>query len=1619
MSTDISDADNLELQALKALVRDNIKDENGNNISLPNISGGGTDLDYDFHTVNMINQDIFSSQVHVVHTTHEIRPNDQDALFLDVSCGSVSLQPIEIDESTSAYIEANLVLDVSNGVDEIPMIGQDQLNTVNKHKVIFTSATDEDKAFTKALLSAEENQFGDVFGGNDILLQVREDPNNIIQGQLLNQNNLSNAFSAVGATKYLNIAFDASSTALPQEVLTGTYRIKYDKDGNSIVTIGGVTNPPQSAAQTLPIRDLSGNVNRVVFSGADGLSTFLPGGASNANNFSLQIALAQGGNIEVTDPAFDVLNFENMVNNLDYMNAVREFGNNKNTLNDLSVNYLTHIDVSSHNIIISNSVTDLSFGGTTNSSYDNSGGSFTTTLDSTQDEFLSSVLQGEIKLKAYPANERLNINNNADVSNVILATNVGYNGELSTTTDGSFVLPLLNSSEVVNYNVKQIFPNPGSTLLDSECINNGNKSNGLVVKDVSSNLFTNADVTATFNDANVATIQAQNDITILKVTDNNVFAARTDKIFDLVNTDNSFGNPDFQISVTGTNVDLDIAGVYNFDQVRLFLEPKTIADLSNNGAGLVDTAGNLEFSTSDAAGHLKTKVDYSRSMNDFTWDVLDNNSIDLSFDVVSNIETDISAHEFQSKAQTLIKRQWTLPNGTVKTDIDYPEDYTLSNVSSNVTTVDSTGDSSLPSNIKRKVRTTTCSITVPFYLSAYKNLQVKYDGITIKDTFYEYFHSDGTQGPESKLRGFSQPASREVTFTPQSRTFTKSMMHTMTGQLQGRNKAGAPNAGNFDTSEDKVDIDVAFNESTQITKFNTSQNAIFNIDLDLDEGTVSLDSSQYAINLDFAEGNSTWTVERRSGNTLEDLTNGINSLQDILSASNMVNDVTFTTQHTVANNGTNTLGLLFNGNEFMNLQASRTLLANFGIVISNGPILQVTRSPTDISFDKYIYTNTDKLLLEQGVEITLDENKVNFNGTDASLSLKKDRVSVNHTGNAGVESDIISNKLYEDVSAQNVSFNNYRGIVQDQTIQIRRVGGNFQLDFSNNTQTLQGDLLAGTEIDASFADFADVSMGDLGYDIKSNKSHFGTANPISSSPSTHLTLTPAQYNIIGSPEFIINDATKSAGIKTSFSEVLFDFHQESQTQSTGRVDGVWISSKIASSSDNAKYVLETTGTNTYQVFDPSSDIITPTGGASGQLDNLQTLKTEYFNHPVNHGNKYPFKVELTGPLDNNIDATFTIDIPKFEVKYRDPTGVNSFPVTSNSVITELFSSGTSVHSLRDISVNIELDVSKTYIDYTGINSSHDVIAYKTNMVGYSNLVKVGLFYDPSINPSFIDEPDLLDFNIIDSITKVGNFFNLSLRQQASGLYTSYDVCNNLLSSDAAKNILIKLPSSFMNPGQYSTTITPNVGVRTSIIGAEYDLSGSGSNGVPVIKIRKYTSHLHESLDTFKIDKNNVRAVAFKAAKIHEATIQLESAVFGNTVYSFQNVLNDTANNLNTLPNYTELQLIDASNENIWATDYTTGLMKYVMVPLTFSGVGNILEVTGANTTKPVKTLVASTPDITRVTSADGSPLFRLRANGRVDTGTLQTQTFVSVTKQTNNSGVLLNNEFVSYNVLLG
>ena len=1622
VSTVSGDASVFELDAIKALVRDNIKMSNGDVMSATTAgtSGTVTDLTYDFHNVNMINQDIFSSQVHIVHSVYENRGNT-DASFIDVSSGAIDLSRIEIDETTAPFVEGNLILDICNGPDDISLSRTFAIEgnnfTILKHRITLSGEDVDANTFTKALLSKTEQS-----DTNPVLLSITEDASNVAS-ILLDKSSFKVSDSAK-----LNVVLDVSNAAkdaLCSEVESGVYRIVFSTTGVNTVGINGINGPSAALATLVGIRDLCGNtIPQNYVDVCDGtLESYLPNdqgqAATAAQNYALNIQLTTAGNIEIENAAFDISGFSNMANNLDYMNTIRDFGTNKNVLGDISsgdTGFLAHRDVSSHNILITNSITDLSFGGANAFTFTNgTGGTFKVFLDNTQDETLTQNVSGQIKLFTRANTARLDICNNDDISNVMLGSTIAYIGDTAiqgTNTDVS-----LNSTEVVTYSVKQKFPNPGSTLLDSLTISGGNQTNVVVLKDASSTLFQDTSVNVTFVDNAIQTFQDACNVTFIKITDNNVFATRVNKIFDLVDTDVSFGNPDVQISITGTNVDLSLAGAYNFDQVRLFLEPKTLNDIS----GDLSSNSDLSFSTSDGAVRLNTKVDFTRDLNDFVWDVLDNGtSLDMSFDIVANYEGDISAHEFQSKIQTLIKKQWY--NGsTTKTVTDHPDDYTLNTLATTIDTSVNVGSLGTGS-VVQYTKETKHTITEPFYLGAYNNLQVDFSNITIKDVFFEYFHDDGTKGPESKLRNYDvSAASRTITYTEQKRTISKSTLHTMFGQLQGRINGTT----DFSNAETKVDIDMGYNEPTTITGFNSSSDAQFVVNLDLDEGDVSLNSASYAILLDFAEGNSTWTLSKKA-DTLQNMVTGLSSLQDIFDATGFTTDGNLSSVHTVHvvddTTGKNTLTLKNGSNTFATLTADKTLLANFAVVIANGPVFQSLRHGTNIASDNYLYTDTSFLLIDNGIQLDICENLVNFGNPDMSFNLKKDQVSVAHIGLAGAGADIVGGlnpKLYTHVdgSAQDVSFNNYRGIIENQTIEIRRTGGFFQLDFSGTTQSLSGDLLKGVQIDASMADFGDISMGDLGYDITNSKSHFGTANSLSTSLKAPVKITPAVYTVTGT---VVDPSASLAATRTSFSDVLFEFHQNSVTTNP-TAKGFFKASLIPASGDGDRYQITSSGGGNFNVRDSGNNQITG-GSASASFNNSAGANNDLSFNNV----KYPFVVKLLDSIAQDIDVSFTLNMPKFEVKYRNPTNVTAFPYSAaaaNNLTTEFLSAATRVHHLTDISASITLDNTRTFINYANDRSDS---SFNLDMDGFSNTIQASITYDASINPGISNEflvipntgtdtsstPITID-KITSSLSKDGKFFQLPMTQLATGLFTTtgYDVCSNLVNSSS--NILVKLPSAYMNQGRYSVPIHPNVGMKTSLIGAEYDLSGTK----PIVKIRKYTSPLHESFETFKIDRNNVRGVGFRVDTIEEAKIELAEISFGTTAYSFQDVLNTTASSL-TMPSYTTVAKNDISGEPIW-DNYALNRLNYVMVPLTYGGVGNIFEVTGVSNIKQAKTLIASTPDVTRICSADGAPVFRVRANGRIDTGTVQTSTLVSVSSQTTNSGTNVDGEFVSYNVLLG
>lgn len=1778
--SDQSDA--LELVALQTLVRDNLSDGQGGN--LPTVSTGAgttTDVDYDFKTQNLINHDLYSSQVHIIHSSYI--DGSATAQFVDSRSGVQDLSQIELTSATSTYVAGKLKLNITNGPDDVSL---NSVDGTTKHEIKFTSDLSGTKSFTKALLTGSEQD-----NNNTTLINVKEDTSNLTlldtnPTGIVDENGIAlhgiNAGNSNGVADFFDVSMinnlgqttqttDNGATILytnneagnskPWNIAHGVYRIQSFAEA-------GLTVEIESAAvndfSSLSISDICGR--HVLDSAgytvgqAGKLEDFLPTvGAGqtqtsykenpSVNGYNFRIDLSAAGsytgdfNNSVGQPRFEFINTQDTCGNIAYMRDLRNYGTNK----DASLNNGATVvpDVSSHSVSITNSTVDLSFNNVNDTSFTNGAGNFKVDISSTMDEFLPNLLQGEIKLYKRDDTARLAFMNNNDVSNVLTSSQVAYPGEAALAQGSETATTLLSegdakniaAAEDVKYTVVSRFPNPGSTLLNSVTLSGGNQTYAFVCKDVSSILFNDLSINVDLCSTTIATLQnasllAGNGVTLIRLEDNNIFATRENKLIDLDTkggTDLSYSNPDIQIYVDGTNVDLSLAGVYNYDQVRLLIEAKKLAeDLSGQTGGSyegfnptsdMNNGSGLSFSLNTNDTYVKTKINNDSRLSELVWDIIDADAansgakLEVSFNVIPNYVGDVSAHEFQSKVQTQIHIQWANVNGTVQNQYLYPEDYSMTTLSTADVSQTLLTYPSGARKVSKHELTKQVSISDPFKFGAYANLNIDLSGIVIKDTFYEYYYENGTKAPEGRLRNLPDqhlyPAKREITFTnsnsttgAESRKLGLDTVKTFKVQLQGRDKDNQT----FSTDENKHGLDVVFNQRTTINSFNNNTLATFNIDIDLDPvNNLELAAGQYEIILDFGEGNGIWNLSKKSG-SMTDVMNGISfgpntsmrdGLQSIFSAPGFVPDnqtATLHTLHTVNDStGVNTLEVKNGSDILATLTGEKTLLANFVLAVGHGPVFEVTRTTgtnnIDLSFNEMKYTDTGALMIDNGIKLAINENLVQFNNVEASFNLLPDEMAVAHKGSVQVTDKVVIGTQtgglldFTDPLTQTVLANAYRGIVADQTIVINRTLGSYSMDFDGNSTVTQ-ELLSGKELDVSFATY-----GDLGFELKSNMSHVGKNVPGPSGVSKDtfaVTVKPALYNVIGTSSIdenfqitaysIVSDhvldfsfnsqnqpitvdingtattayhlylnQSNPGRLKSSFSEVLFDFFQQSTTNNP-KEEGIFVADRIATRIDSGSgneatnndiYRLDQATGQTYEIRKQNDNgnnnfgnvIITGTRSGVNQYAK--------FNDTTTNDATIPFSVFLKQELgSSNINHVFEIKAPKFQVEYRNAQNVDTLPVTRNdNVNTETFTinatvveaDGTTITTgqtvasfkLNDISLNVNLNVDKNYVDYL---YNHDDKVYSTDMSGSSNRVTATVEYSPSLNPTLVNETLVsnLSINTLTKDPNGGKFYLLNMGQDVSGLYDTfpqdrYDVCGNLVKS--GNNIFVKLPSAYINPttndASYNFDMTPYNGVKTSLIGAEYDISGT----VPIIKIRKYTSPMSTPFENLGIDANNVRAVRFQAEKIEEAKVELASVVFGSTPYNFQTVLNDTANAL-TLPTYNEISKVTISNETIW-DNYTTNHLEYVLVPLSFSGVGNILEVTQANATHPVKTLIVNTPDITRIVSADGAPVFRLRANGRIDTGSVTTSLLTTMPSRLSSSDKSPVAEFINYNVLLG
>jgi hypothetical protein len=112
----------------------------------------------------------FQSKIPVIHSVYV--DGSATAQFVDNSSGTVDLSQIELTSATAAYTAGTLRLNITNGPDDISLSNTTNSVTTNKHEITFTSDSSGVKSFTKALLTASEQDA--TSGSTTTLIKIQE-----------------------------------------------------------------------------------------------------------------------------------------------------------------------------------------------------------------------------------------------------------------------------------------------------------------------------------------------------------------------------------------------------------------------------------------------------------------------------------------------------------------------------------------------------------------------------------------------------------------------------------------------------------------------------------------------------------------------------------------------------------------------------------------------------------------------------------------------------------------------------------------------------------------------------------------------------------------------------------------------------------------------------------------------------------------------------------------------------------------------------------------------------------------------------------------------------------------------------------------------------------------------------------------------------------------------------------------------------------------------------------------------------------------------------------------------------------------------------------------------------
>ena len=1652
-STNVNDLSFIELTGIKAIVQDNIIDDNSvSTLDLPtNAELAGTlgNSNFDVKSHNMINQSAFGTQVHMIQSLYDTTNTTSVATSADI--GPFTGDQVIVTDSSFPLVPGQVTVNVTSSLDsnpnEVYNLTAAGASAADSNYSVTLTGSNSDNVAQKIALSSTYNSVS-----ASTLFETREDPSN----STLITNNASDFTVAMNNnTLYSQVESDNAF---------GTY---------TLTTSQNTSNLDHTSTSVRSMLDSNGTLPDTAFTSANTnmnntstpvSSYFLPSSLLNHSSLAgettlvydlcMQLITSGDVNIASNNAGFAIKSSvkTDLVDNTAFMAALANNNSNKFANDESSITYA-----------ITNGV--VGFGAAKASSVSDANNStFSASLSTSQEELLTSNITGSLSFVKDEINARAS-RSNPNPSTVFTGLNVYFGNNEAVGGSGILDSAGLNAFDV-SYSLSLVMPDVSNTNYNSasNIVTNGtvtsNNNNVIVLKDNNSVLLNASDIIA--SDVNMDSFMQESDadVAMIKGTFQDVFADKTN-VVDVLNaqgnTASSFTNEQFNLSITGTNVNLETINT-SYDRLQLKMLAKSLNDLNSNH-GLVLSNSAYEITNNANSADATTPIVLQQtadSLLDAGFAELYNTNIhptDICLNMTLKVVPTLAGKKFGSYILQEIDSSYS--NITTHQKQIFPAANDIS-LNSSTTSTENVSVSGLSNNAYTVTKTTTVTnkdVTIDFELGLYQNLKMKLKGIVETDVEYKLF--DGSlQLPDIDLSGvtvvgesqdlfdyvrsrtityngvsYIQPTTGSVSSGSANLTFelSKPLLNGLKGRIAGRN----PNSLVFSSSESFTDLDAFYSTTNTITGFENDTDAQFTISLNVDDSVTLDNANGYRIIMDIKRGSvSAFSLSAKRFSKSEIVSNlSLTTAQDLFTlfngSSGTSNNLPALSFNMVVD-PSNVLTISTASGTIAKLTVNeKSLLADFMLVASKGSIYTASKNldGTVTSLGNLtLLPSESSIKVDNGVVFDVNDADIPFPSSSttttwsllrATYQVKFDATANSYDFNQRISSS--SDLVVSDPSFQDITISAYRGITANVTHSIERTNGTVAFTLvnsaSNSATTSSHNLLIGTEMGLSFNN----SIGNTGITVtQSNNSRFSDAsfNDVSGG---NLIITPARYTIteiikkgdntlLDTTSVDLSNLALSNLTPTSFDSELLNFYARpiSASETNNVTGGIFVPSKIGSDVSE-----------TLQVG--SASYVTVVSHPSGSS---QTINFDFNKGPHSLSNSPLILTRNTRSLGA---ATIVLSKPQQLVTYRKIRDSNGALLgksisTSSNIVNETFDiNANGTFTLTDAAITLAVPVaSKSLFAYQTVNSN----TYKIDFINHAS--KISSVYIDADESTIARESIIsTETSIIDLASGGNNTFLISHNQNpALSTGGSYFDARDV-SFSVANNIFITLPHAFVDRGAYTITLPIFNGITTSIVGADYTYDASFN---PSIKLVKYTSAVRSSFNEFELNLDAFRAIPFVASKIEEATINIPAPTFtDSTPFNFQTDLSNLAQSLSSV-SFTEVSFNDVSNNT--AFEYLgSARLNYVLGSLDRVGRGNWLELLNPHPAMPVKTLIVETPDVSRILSGDGAPIFRLRANGTMDTTVVRSQptgsgvggrTFVPVNPS---SGYNMVAEYVAYNAL--